>query len=100
MGNPARKHSESSVVAVPRSEGRLPVFRRPSSNVMSDVIEDWENRAFSQNIVLAVSKLVDFLNNFEVTTRHRLAIVSQRMTSIERQVAFLETAISKPSQGE
>eukprot|EP00013_Stygamoeba_regulata_P023165 CAMPEP_0177651308 /NCGR_PEP_ID=MMETSP0447-20121125/12469_1 /TAXON_ID=0 /ORGANISM="Stygamoeba regulata, Strain BSH-02190019" /LENGTH=75 /DNA_ID=CAMNT_0019154361 /DNA_START=112 /DNA_END=339 /DNA_ORIENTATION=- len=51
---------------------------------------DWEQREFIEAVNVNMRKITEFLNKFDVSTRFRLAKVNEKLTKLERQVAFLE----------
>merc|ERR1712000_622407 len=55
---------------------------------------DWESREFIAQITNNVKKLVGFLNNFDNSTRYRLAVISERLETLDRQMTYLEAPLA------
>eukprot|EP00053_Salpingoeca_punica_P001168 m.32324 g.32324 ORF g.32324 m.32324 type:complete len:72 (+) comp10871_c0_seq1:121-336(+) len=60
---------------------------------------DWANREFIETVSTAVKRIVEFLNNFEMSARYRLAVLNERLTSVERSLEFIEAKVNKPEEG-
>lgn len=60
---------------------------------MEAVQNDWENREFTEAVQLNVMKIVNFLNKFDRSTRHRLALINEKLTQLERRCDFLSAAL-------
>jgi len=58
---------------------------------------DWESREFIAQITNNVKKLVGFLNNFDNSTRYRLAVISERLETLDRQMTYLEAQLTSAS---
>ncbi|GAB5359931.1 hypothetical protein AAMO2058_000584500 [Amorphochlora amoebiformis] len=56
---------------------------------------DWEHREFIQEVQFNILKICQFLNNFDTTVRYRLSKVDAKLTVLERQMDFLETAVKE-----
>ncbi|XP_019173100.1 PREDICTED: protein BRICK 1 [Ipomoea nil] len=63
-------------------------------NVGIAVQADWENREFISNISLNVRRLFDFLVQFEVTTKSKLASLNEKLDTLERRLELLEVQVS------
>ncbi|EGG22620.1 component of SCAR regulatory complex [Cavenderia fasciculata] len=59
----------------------------------SHIQRDWEQREFNEEISLNIQKIIDFLNKFDLSTRNKLATVNEKLSMLERQVDYLESAI-------
>jgi len=58
----------------------------------SHVQRDWEQREMIENVTVNIKKIADFLNKFELSTRYRLAKLNERLSTLERQMEYLEAA--------
>lgn len=65
------------------------------SSVQSQVQQDWNNREFVEVITSSITKISEFLNAFDLSARSRLAVLNQKLTSMERQVEYIEAQVSK-----
>ena len=78
---------------------------------------DWENREFVETISTGIKRITEFLNNFgklmccfflwtqvsthlppphcylEMSTRYRLAVLNEKLTSLERSLEFMEAKV-------
>jgi uncharacterized protein len=54
---------------------------------------DWSNREVSEVIQMQILKMAEFLNKFNLSTRHRLATIEGRLSSLQRSLAFVEAAL-------
>lgn len=61
---------------------------------VTHIQRDWEQREFIAEMTTNVKKLVDFLNNFDHSTRYRLATLRERLATMEQQVLFIEHQLS------
>ena len=52
--------------------------------------EDWNNREYINLVVTSMNKLSNFLNAFDVSCRYRLAVLNQKMETLERKMDFVE----------
>jgi uncharacterized protein len=70
---------------------------------------DWENREFVETISTGIKRITEFLNNFglpnfhfsshngiEMSTRYRLAVLNEKLTSLERSLEFMEAKVYSP----
>ena len=65
------------------------------STVQSQIQQDWNNREFVETITSSIKKISEFLNAFDLSARSRLAMLSQKLTQLERQVDYIEARINK-----
>ena len=65
------------------------------SSVQSQVQQDWNNREFVEVIASSIKKITEFLNAFDLSARSRLASLNQKLTSLERQVDYIEARVAK-----
>jgi len=63
----------------------------------SHVQRDWEQREMIENVTVNIKKIADFLNKFELSTRYRLAKLNERLSTLERQMEYLEAAAKSVS---
>ena len=54
---------------------------------------DWDNREFVEMVRLNILSITKFLNEFDQTTRYKLAKIHERTATIERNLEHLEHAI-------
>ncbi|EJW73491.1 hypothetical protein WUBG_15600, partial [Wuchereria bancrofti] len=52
--------------------------------------EDWNNREYAQVVSDNIRHIADFLCNFELSCRSRIAALSDKVSLLERKVEFLE----------
>ena len=60
---------------------------------MANLQADWENREFIQNVQYNIMRVATFLNQFDISTRIRLANLNEKLTQVERQMEYLEAAV-------
>jgi len=58
---------------------------------------DWEHREFIQNVQYNILKVASFLNQFDISTRIRLAQLNEKLQRLERQMEYLESSIKHVS---
>jgi len=63
----------------------------------SHIQRDWEQREMIENVTVNIKKIAEFLNKFELSTRYRLAKLNERLTTLERQMEYLEAAAKSVS---
>ncbi|VDP10809.1 unnamed protein product [Soboliphyme baturini] len=68
---------------------------RAGNDIKSQLKEDWDNREYVEVISFNVKKIADFLNAFELSCRSRLAVLNEKLNSIERKIEYLEASITK-----
>jgi chromosome 3 open reading frame 10 len=62
-----------------------------SSN--TPVQSDWSNRENTEIIKTQILKMTEFLHKFNLSTRNRLSLINERLTSLERSLTNVESAI-------
>ncbi|XP_071807242.1 probable protein BRICK1-B [Asterias amurensis] len=67
----------------------------PQSTVQQQIQEDWVNREYIEVITTNIKKIADFLNSFDTSCRSRLAMLNEKLTSLERQIEYLEARVTK-----
>ena len=63
------------------------------ASIRQAVEKDFNNRDFAQNISLGMMRVVRFLNTFHSNVRGRLADLNQKLTQLERRLAFIENQL-------
>ncbi|KAF7637360.1 hypothetical protein Mgra_00003103 [Meloidogyne graminicola] len=64
-------------------------------NIQRQLKEDWDNRELEYSLIDNVRQIAEFISNFELSCRSKLAALNDSITSLERKVEFLEAAITK-----
>jgi len=64
----------------------------------SSIQADWDNRHFIANIQYNIMKVVAFLNEFDSTTRLRLAKLNEKLSRLERQMDYLEASVQNVAE--
>ncbi|CAF1099711.1 unnamed protein product [Didymodactylos carnosus] len=78
------------------STGRSSTSTNNSDNqIRRDIQDDWQRREGIQILTTSIKRLTDFLNQFESSCRYRLSTLNEKLTSLERQVNYLEARVSK-----
>ncbi|GJP31484.1 hypothetical protein CLOM_g12479 [Closterium sp. NIES-68] len=54
---------------------------------------DWENREFVESLRLNIHRIYTFVNEFEASAKGRLAALSSKLTTLERQLVYLEAQV-------
>ena len=55
--------------------------------------EDWNNREYVDVVVTSMKKLSKFLNVFDQSCRYRLAVLGEKMETLERKLDFVEARV-------
>lgn len=63
--------------------------------IQKQIQQDWANREYTEIITGSIKKITEFLNSFDASCRGRLALLSERLTQLERKIDYLEARISK-----
>jgi len=66
-----------------------------SSEVQQQIQQDWENREFIEIVSEGIKKIAEFLNDFDVSCRSRLAKINEQLTSLEQKVEYIEARVTK-----
>lgn len=66
-----------------------------SSEVQQQIQQDWENRQFIEVVSEGIKKIAEFLNDFDVSCRSRLAKINEQLTSLEQRVEYIEARVTK-----
>ena len=67
---------------------------------MAAAQEDWENRELLSVVEANVSRLVQFLNTFDRSTRDRLARINEKLGTLEGLLTHCEGALRRPTRFE
>eukprot|EP00055_Hartaetosiga_balthica_P002306 m.3540 g.3540 ORF g.3540 m.3540 type:complete len:74 (+) comp2083_c0_seq1:77-298(+) len=59
---------------------------------------DWDNREFIETISSGIRRIAEFLNDFDASTRYKLAALNEKLTSLERSLEFVEAKIEKSGE--
>ncbi|XP_021938622.1 probable protein BRICK1-B isoform X2 [Zootermopsis nevadensis] len=58
--------------------------------IQKQIQQDWANREYIEVITGSIKKITDFLNSFDMSCRSRLAVLNEKLTTLERRVEYLE----------
>ncbi|EGD75333.1 BRICK 1 protein [Salpingoeca rosetta] len=80
-----------------------PHHRTPPAATMADmpptpqsaIQADWQTREFVETISSGIRRITEFLNDFDNSTRYRLAVLNEKLGSLERSLEFVEAKIDK-----
>ncbi|KAJ3432197.1 protein brick1 [Anaeramoeba flamelloides] len=61
-------------------------------------IQDWEDREFIGSVSLSILKITEFLNNFDKSTRYRLAKISEKLANLERRMDTIDKILQTSEQ--
>ncbi|KAM7439069.1 putative protein BRICK1 [Porites harrisoni] len=64
-----------------------------SSEVQQQIQQDWDNREFIEIVSEGIKKIAEFLNDFDMSCRSRLAKINDQLTSLEQRVEFIEARL-------
>ncbi|KAH9403895.1 PREDICTED: probable protein BRICK1-B [Rhagoletis zephyria] len=71
----------------------MAAFQNEDVNRM--IQQDWANREYIEIITGSIKKIADFLNSFDRSCRGRLALLNEKLTTLERTIEYLEAKVSK-----
>ncbi|KAE8910461.1 hypothetical protein PF005_g21523 [Phytophthora fragariae] len=57
--------------------------------------EDWATAEQIERVQLQLLDVVDFINRFHASVKTRLAVLNEKMTSVERNLRHVENAVRK-----
>ncbi|PAA68882.1 hypothetical protein BOX15_Mlig010811g3, partial [Macrostomum lignano] len=63
--------------------------------VQQDVQLDWNQREYIDLIGFTLKRMTDFLNQFDVSCRSKIAQLNEKLTLLERKVDFIEARIKR-----
>jgi len=66
-----------------------------STEVQQQIQQDWENREFIEIVSEGIKKIAEFLNDFDMSCRSRLAKINEQLTSLEQRVEYIEARVTK-----
>ncbi|EGC34555.1 component of scar regulatory complex [Dictyostelium purpureum] len=58
----------------------------------TNIQKDWEQREFVEDMSINIQKIIDFLNKFDLATKNKLAELNEKLTTLDRQVDYLEAS--------
>ena len=58
------------------------------------VQEDWQNREFIEIVQINVMRLLQFLNEFDVTIRSKLGHLNEKLNKVERAIEYCEASLN------
>ncbi|XP_046662224.1 probable protein BRICK1-B [Homalodisca vitripennis] len=68
---------------------------REREAVQKQIQQDWANREYIEVITGSIKKITDFLNSFDMSCRSRLAVLNEKLTTLERKIEYLEARVTK-----
>lgn len=63
--------------------------------MQQQIQQDWENREFIEIVSAGIKKIAEFLNEFDMSCRSRLAKINEQLTSLEQRVEYIEARVTK-----
>ncbi|CAO1310450.1 unnamed protein product [Diamesa hyperborea] len=63
--------------------------------IQRQIHQDWANREYIEVITNSIKKITGFLNSFDMSCRSRLAVLNEKLTSLERRIDYLEACVVK-----
>ncbi|CAI7855377.1 unnamed protein product, partial [Closterium sp. NIES-53] len=73
-------------------------FAMSAKKVGQAVQADWDNREFVESLRLNIHRIYTFVNDFEASAKGRLAALNSKLTSLERQLTYLEAQVKVQGQ--
>mmetsp|Transcript_17614 Transcript_17614/g.54162 ORF Transcript_17614/g.54162 Transcript_17614/m.54162 type:complete len:87 (-) Transcript_17614:87-347(-) len=71
----------------------VPVIDAETRRVTKTIQDDWENRELVEIVQLNVLAITKFLNNFDSSTRYKLARINEKLSKLERALDYCEAAV-------
>ncbi|KYN10129.1 putative protein BRICK1-B [Trachymyrmex cornetzi] len=62
--------------------------------IQKQIQQDWANREYIEVITGSIKKITDFLNSFDMSCRSRIAVLNEKLTTLERRIEYLEACVS------
>lgn len=62
--------------------------------VQKQIHQDWANREYIEVITASIKRITDFLNSFDMSCRSRLAVLNEKLTTLERRIDYLEACVT------
>ncbi|XP_074645831.1 putative protein BRICK1 [Tubulanus polymorphus] len=72
-----------------------PMSTGGSSHIQRQIRQDWDNREQIEMITCNIKRIADFLNSFDMSCRSRLAMLNEKLTSLERRIEYIEARVTK-----
>ncbi|XP_012169479.1 probable protein BRICK1-B isoform X1 [Bombus vosnesenskii] len=68
--------------------------------IQKQIQQDWANREYIEVITGSIKKITDFLNSFgnylkDMSCRSRIAVLNEKLTTLERRIEYLEACVTK-----
>ncbi|XP_037045381.1 probable protein BRICK1-B [Bradysia coprophila] len=63
--------------------------------VQKQIHQDWANREYIEVITASIKRITDFLNSFDMSCRSKLAVLNEKLTTLERRIEYLEACVTK-----
>eukprot|EP00041_Stephanoeca_diplocostata_P029523 m.874471 g.874471 ORF g.874471 m.874471 type:complete len:75 (+) comp23576_c0_seq1:70-294(+) len=60
-----------------------------------NIQSDWANREFIEQISKGIKNISSFLNEFDMSTRFRMAKLNEKLSSLERSLDHIEAKLTK-----
>lgn len=90
----------------------------PREVVQKTIHQDWANREYIEVITASIKRISDFLNSFgkflfcfvvihslqiqfhlpDMSCRSRLAVLNEKLTTLERRIDYLEACVTKDNE--
>lgn len=64
-------------------------------HIQKQIQQDWGNREYIEIITISIKKITDFLNSFDLSCRSKLAVLNEKLTTLEREIDYLEACVTK-----
>lgn len=65
------------------------------TEVQRQLKQNWDNREYIEIISHNIKKISDFLNTFDLSCRTKLAVLNEKLNSLERKIEYLEAKVTK-----
>jgi len=62
--------------------------------IQRQIQKDWANREYVEIITSSIKKITEFLNGFDLSCRSRLAVLNEKLTSLERRIEYIEARVT------
>lgn len=69
--------------------------QRSREAIQLQIQQDWANREYIEIITVSIKKIIDFLNSFDLSCRSKLALLNEKLTTLERKIDYLEACVTK-----
>jgi uncharacterized protein len=67
----------------------------PTLSIQRQLKDDWDTREYIQVISDNIKHIADFLGQFELSCKSKLASLNDKLTKLERKIEFLESRVTK-----